>query len=109
MSASSQRWPHPPRGLRHSMAAPHLGCNSRNARSTFATAGSQRSPRRRLRRDQVVLESLAGIRLVIYVIARATFLGGKTVEHSATVDRVREYYRENQILYTLFWTERRAL
>ncbi len=29
--------------------------------------------------------------------------------HSAAVDRVREYYRENQILYTLFWTERRAL
>jgi cyclopropane fatty-acyl-phospholipid synthase-like methyltransferase len=28
---------------------------------------------------------------------------------SHTTERVREYYRKNQILYTLFWTERRAL
>lgn len=29
--------------------------------------------------------------------------------HTSSVDRVRQYYRDNQILYTLFWTERRAL
>lgn len=28
---------------------------------------------------------------------------------SGGIGRVRQYYRENQILYTLFWTERRAL
>jgi cyclopropane fatty-acyl-phospholipid synthase-like methyltransferase len=31
------------------------------------------------------------------------------VEQPSSVDRVRQYYRDNQILYTLFWTERRAL
>ncbi len=28
---------------------------------------------------------------------------------TSSANRVRQYYRENQILYTLFWTERRAL
>jgi cyclopropane fatty-acyl-phospholipid synthase-like methyltransferase len=31
------------------------------------------------------------------------------VAHTSSVDRVRQYYRDNQILYTLFWTEQRAL
>ena len=29
--------------------------------------------------------------------------------HNSSANRVRQYYRDNQILYTLFWTERRAL
>jgi cyclopropane fatty-acyl-phospholipid synthase-like methyltransferase len=42
--------------------------------------------------------------------ARDTFTGrNATVGHIPHAHRVRRYYQDNQILYTLFWTERRAL
>jgi tocopherol O-methyltransferase len=34
---------------------------------------------------------------------------GMHVGQTTNAHRVRQYYRDNQILYTLFWTERRAL
>lgn len=40
---------------------------------------------------------------------RGIFPCTTSVSHTSSVERVRQYYRNNQILYTLFWTERRAL
>jgi cyclopropane fatty-acyl-phospholipid synthase-like methyltransferase len=42
-------------------------------------------------------------------VRRIPLLPSTGVDHTTHTRRVRQYYRENQILYTLFWTERRAL